>query len=648
MSRKTAAQYLAELRDVARARGGVLLSRGYLGDATKLRWRCAEGHVFRQTPGGVKQRKWCRLCGWARAAERRRAGTADRLRRTVARHGGAILSGRYLNSRTPLRFRCANGHEWVVVPDSILQGNWCRRCSNEARHAGQKERVLRRLQKIARKHGGVATGTVFARGRTRIVFRCARGHVWHSLPATVDRGGWCQVCLRDSYLERLRKVAEERGGQVLSRIYVDEDTRLQFRCADGHRFEQRAADTVRGSWCPRCGALRRAEKRRSPAMARFLGIVTERRGTVLTPVYVNSQTPMRFRCAEGHEWQTVPSSIVRGSWCRACGIAERARHPERRVGIPAKQLAEVRNRLERIVKRRDGDILPPGFVGFKAPMTLRCKHGHRWTAPPASIQKGTWCPRCKEASLMSANRELAERRGGECLSRTARSGQELLEWRCALGHRFRRTGEVIKRGVWCPICRQVARGEIERMKQIALERGGECLSDRYVDAATRLRWRCRDGHVWSAVPGMIVRGHWCRRCGWQSSHSRARLSIEDMRQTAAERSGRCLSESYHGSKVPLRWRCARGHTWMAHPNRVRQGSWCPACAHSVRGTLAGMRALAFERGGRCLSRAWNNHMEPLRFECARGHRFHAIGAAIRTGLWCPHCRPPSDTSARVR
>ena len=71
---------------------------------------------------------------------------------------------------------------------------------------------------------------------------------------------------------------------------------------------------------------------------------------------------------------------------------------------------------------------------------------------------------------------------------------------------------------------------------------------------------------------------------------------------------------------------------------VRSGHWCPDCKHSVVGTLDGMRALAVERGGRCLTRKWDDHREPLSFVCARGHRFREVANVVKTGVWCPACR----------
>ena len=114
-------------------------------------------------------------------------------------------------------------------------------------------------------------------------------------------------------------------------------------------------------------------------------------------------------------------------------------------------------------------------------------------------------------------------------------------------------------------------------------RGGECLASEYVNATTKLWWRCRDGHEWDALPGSIVQGTWCPVCGHAGS-STAPLSIEVMQEIAVKRGGLCLSTRYTNLRSRLRWRCALGHDWVASAANVRHGgSWCPTCAHSVPG-----------------------------------------------------------------
>ncbi len=161
MARKTPAQYLTQLRSIARSRGGKVLSDAYVDDVTKLRFRCAEGHEWVTGPGTIKQGRWCPVCGLARRAAARKAPAIARLHVLVARRGGVVLSPEYVNSQTKLRFRCAEGHVWDAVPESVLQGTWCRVCSHTYRedHAVRRQRVFSRLRAIAQTRGGEVLST---------------------------------------------------------------------------------------------------------------------------------------------------------------------------------------------------------------------------------------------------------------------------------------------------------------------------------------------------------------------------------------------------------------------------------------------------------------------------------------------------------
>ncbi|WP_244197777.1 hypothetical protein [Caballeronia ptereochthonis] len=49
------------LREAAEARGGVLLSPGYVDASTPLSWQCAYGHVWDARPDAIS-RHWCAEC----------------------------------------------------------------------------------------------------------------------------------------------------------------------------------------------------------------------------------------------------------------------------------------------------------------------------------------------------------------------------------------------------------------------------------------------------------------------------------------------------------------------------------------------------------------------------------------------------------
>lgn len=432
---------------------------------------------------------------------------------------------------------------------------------------------------------------------------------------------------RAQFLAELRSIARERGGRLLSRAYAGDTTKLLFRCDQGHEWEAAPGKIKQDRWCPACGRTRTGARKRARAEARLRRLVARRGGAILSTTYVSSQTKLRFRCDQGHEWEAVPASLLMGTWCPTCAVAGRETTRRQRI----------LNRLRRRARRRGGEILTPTFEGSHVPMLVRCARRHEWRALPTSIGQGVWCPTCKEESWLAQVRAKAEKRGGRCLSERCRGWADRMLLECAQGHRWRSPASQVKQSKWCPKCLLSVPHDLERMRAVARERGGECLSDEYVDSATRLRWTCAEGHEWEAAPNSVVQGVWCRVCRRGQGRSRRSLDIETMQEMARDRGGACLSKRYSGIYSRLRWRCAAGHEWVTVANNVRRGGWCPRCSHSILGTLERMRALAVERGGRCLSRSWNDHRRPLLFECAAGHRFRLRSNVVKTGVWCPEC-----------
>lgn len=429
------------------------------------------------------------------------------------------------------------------------------------------------------------------------------------------------------YFARARRIAIRLGGELLSTEYVSDSAKLRFRCAEGHEFLLPSGALVGGHWCRKCRYQAWASRKRPDMLARLHQIVVRKGGVLLSYDYVNNMTKLRCRCAAGHEWDAIPANIFIGGWCLKCG--RRSRGEERRLA--------VERRIRALARKTRNRLLPPGFAGAHSLLNLRCARGHHWTALCQSFEAGTRCRVCYEEDLLDKLRAIAERHHGVCLAESAKNVDDPLPWRCQQGHEFMTAPGPILKGSWCQKCRSYTPGDLGRMQRIAHARGGECLSTRYVDSATKLRWRCREGHEWAADPGGIVQGTWCPICTRFGGHSRARLTIEIMREMAIERGGECLSDEYHASKVHLRWRCARGHEWVAIPARIRQGDWCPECAHAMPGTLEGMRAIALEKGGRCLSETWDKHRQPLLFECDRHHQFRMNPKVVKTGVWCPTC-----------
>lgn len=116
-------------------------------------------------------------------------------------------------------------------------------------------------------------------------------------------------------------------------------------------------------------------------------------------------------------------------------------------------------------------------------------------------------------------RRFASERGGRLVgggspARVPQVSKERLTFECRAGHRWTASASAIKySGPWCQKCMGISqRAGIEEMQGIASERGGSVVSEEYVDAFTKLLWRCRLGHEFWAKPNHIKIGRWCPHC----------------------------------------------------------------------------------------------------------------------------------------
>ncbi|MDH5675755.1 MAG: hypothetical protein OEZ06_26760 [Myxococcales bacterium] len=68
-----------------------------------------------------------------------------------------------------------------------------------------------------------------------------------------------------------------------------------------------------------------------------------------------------------------------------------------------------------------------------------------------------------------------------------------------------------------------ARATIEQMQQLAETRGGRCLSATYVNARTKLGWQCAEGHRFSLRPKEVSAGRrwWKKSSGLDFAHRRS-------------------------------------------------------------------------------------------------------------------------------
>lgn len=150
--------------------------------------------------------------------------------------------------------------------------------------------------------------------------------------------------------------------------------------------------------------------------------------------------------------------------------------------------------------------------------------GHEWETTAINVRQGKWCHECggSKPKTIETLHEAARKQGGKCLSRVYVNSKKHYDWECSKGHKWKAIFDSINKGSWCPKCGFKKRAQtrtgktapltIASLRAYATRRGGECLSETYVNKKTLMQWRCAAGHVWGAPYTRLRNGGWCPEC----------------------------------------------------------------------------------------------------------------------------------------
>ncbi|WP_432263400.1 zinc-ribbon domain-containing protein [Cupriavidus sp. TMH.W2] len=565
------------------------------------------------------------------------------MRELARSRGGECLSAEYGNWDSTLRWRCAQGHEWENRAGKVKQGQWCPTC------AGKAPKGLAFLHELAAQKGGTCLSTTYPGMQGLAMWRCPSGHVWQARPSNVRYGTWCPHCLgRHQTIKDMRALAQARGGTCLSEAYVSAVSKLVWQCSDKHVWQATPNSLRNGSWCPHCRINYGEEICRlyfealfgrpfPKSRPRFLW--TGPRGVMELDGYCEElklafehhgeqhyrMVPMFHRSEEDFA-QQLRRDEEKLKRCRCAGVTVieipavpvltsveglprliRAKLAD--VGITpicdadlmALDLTKIYDRaglteLQQIARSKGGQLLSEAYLGDRGRLRWRCAEGHEWLSTPNNIRAGKWCAFCygNVRRTLDEIRAGAKQHGFTLLSDEYRGTHGKLRWRCPQGHEWEASSRRVANGeTGCPHCA----GQlltIEDMKRRAQERGGQCLSPKYLGSTVALRWQCAKGHEFEMTPNRQsqLTGEWCSTCRDEARRTvRSEHRMARLLEVIGQRGGTVTAGEYRSPHSRLSFRCAAGHEWTTTYDSVFRGSWCAVCHRASRLTPASIASV---------------------------------------------------------
>ena len=193
---------IEECHEFAISKGWECLSDVYINCMTHLKWRCSENHEWNASFNNVKNNgSGCPNC----------AGNAmcgiEECHEFAISKGWECLSDVYINSKSHLKWRCSNGHEWNACFDNVKNvGNGCPNC------AGNAMCVIEECHEFAISKGWECLSDVYINCMTHLKWRCSENHEWNASFNNVKNvGRGCPNCLYKSESMSRDIIEEEMG-----------------------------------------------------------------------------------------------------------------------------------------------------------------------------------------------------------------------------------------------------------------------------------------------------------------------------------------------------------------------------------------------------------------------------------------------------
>lgn len=323
----------------------------------------------------------------------------------------------------------------------------------------------------------------------------------------------------DSRYSEVREIVESHSGELLSKRIVRERSAngkhwyyfVRVKCNAGHIWRANIVSLRTGSWCAECFA----ERLRIP-FTEIVRACRKRGGKCISKSAKKSSSKITVQCSEGHTFETNYNKVQQGRWCPTCrsGISERAvRHiVEELFGaeFPSTWPDWLRKRgalqglqLDGYNKTLNIAFEYQGIQHYQfIPYIHRTRENYR-----ALRRRDRW----KQQKCVKMGVLLIVIPHQENLS-------NLLDHvRSHVESTMKKNRRKLPIGFWkkrIDIADTYLVSALGKYRKIADEKGGELLSSRYRGAHAEYRWRCKEGHVWTAPGVRITSGSWCRKCSY--------------------------------------------------------------------------------------------------------------------------------------
>jgi hypothetical protein len=270
---------------------------------TILDMKCLKNHDKKTSLATIIKGSDCKQC--------KKDNDYARVTEEFVKIGYKLLSTEYVSSSTLLQYECDKGHENAINYYKFNKGIRCNKCIKKPRPT--YESVKKEFEEVGYK----LISTKYVKAIAKLDFECDKGHITKIRYNDLQQGSRCGKC-NGTYqctYDEVVQIYVDRGYELLSleNEYKSVMSILKFKCDQGHSNETTLSAIKNGRKCSICTGNKKLTYD-------FVKDQFKEKGyTLITPIYTNARTIMKFKCDDGdHNHQMTYSDIKQGKRCAKC------------------------------------------------------------------------------------------------------------------------------------------------------------------------------------------------------------------------------------------------------------------------------------------------------------------------------------------
>lgn len=322
--------------------------------------------------------------------------------------------------------------------------------------------------------------------------------------SSIKNGLLVEILMNKKYsISSMKELANSRNLVFLSNVYTSCSSNHTWQCCIcGHIWEAIPSNIIhRKSGCPKCAGQCQSV-RTMQNLAQESGI------EFVSKEYKGMKKKHQWRCSNGHYWRTAPSHIKTGTRCPQCSTHIN----EEKCRFIFEFLVDCKfpstwNALG-VKMQLDGYCqelkLAFEYNGKQHYQEIFHFHRRKKDFEKQQIRDALKSTLCQQKGIRKINIPYTEAVSDMRLEKFIYKNLHELDISCNIG--------LID---WSKFIGKPSR--LEGVVQNAEQVNATCLSELYITAKTRMRFKCKTcSHVWESTPSSIKTGHGCIKCSYKT------------------------------------------------------------------------------------------------------------------------------------